>query len=190
MKRLLKWVGIVVGGLLAAILVAGFIVPSQWEVERSIVIEAKPAEIDTWVADLAKWPEWSSFDDQDPEMVMTLEGESTGVGARRSWVSPEMGNGAMWIAETDPGKSVRFKLQMEGMEPFDALFSYEAVDGGTKVVWKDWGDFGSNPFYRLIGSQMDSIVGPTFERGLEQLKAKVEAAPAPETTSPPKDEGD
>ena len=85
-----------------------------------------------------------------------------------------MGDGEQWITESDPSSGVSMKLAVEGME-LDIRFTYTKVDGGTKVTWKDWGDFGSNPFYRLMGTQMESMMGPEFERGLQKLRTQVEA---------------
>jgi hypothetical protein len=169
--KVLKWIGIVVGSLLLLIVVVGFFLSPEWRVERSVVVLAPPAAIHPYVADLAKWKDWSPFDHEDPAMTLEVSSPSEGVGAWRSWKSEKMGNGRMDIVSTDPAKGVGMKLTMEGWDPFGIDFVYEAAgDGATKVTWIDTGKAGANPFHRWMVLAMDSMMGPYFERGLVSLK--------------------
>jgi hypothetical protein len=68
MKKVPKWVGIVVGGLFVLFVVIGFLLPSEWQVSRSIVIDAPPERVHPFVGSLAEWPRWSLFDKEDPDM--------------------------------------------------------------------------------------------------------------------------
>ena len=178
--KVLKWIGIVAVGLLALILVVGFFLPADWRVERSVVVQAPPAVIHPYVSDLAKWPQWSPFDSEDPAMAIEVSTPSEGAGAWRSWKSEKMGDGRMVIVRSDPATGVEMKLTIEGWDSFGIDFVYEATgDGATKVTWIDSGTAGTNPFHRWMMLSVDSMLGPYFERGLASLKALAENSAAP-----------
>ncbi len=171
----MKWFKRLAIGALALVLillVVGLIMPSAWTVSRSRVIAATPTEIHTYVGDWDKWPEWSPFENEDPGMVITVEGVGTGVGAKRSWTSESMGAGSQTITATDPEKGMSFVLAMDGME-MQGEIAYEVVPEGTRVTWTDRGDMGGNPFMRLFVPMLEGMLGESFERGLVDLDAAV-----------------
>jgi hypothetical protein len=51
----------------------------------------------------------------------------------------------------------------------------EPAAAGVKVVWVDAGELGMNPVHRWFGLFLDRIIGPDFERGLNNLKRLAEA---------------
>ncbi len=163
--------------LLAIVIgLGGFLVPADWEVTRSIVIDAQPAAIHAQLDNLRNWEAWSPFDKEDPEMVVTYDKQVAGVNAHRSWKSEEMGDGNMTIVKSDPAKGVEYDIAIDGFSPFKGEFSFEQVDGGTKVTWRDWGNMGNNPLHRWMALLMESMMGSTFETGLADLKRTVEAS--------------
>jgi hypothetical protein len=173
--KVLKWIGIVVGTLLLLVVVIGLFLPADWRVERSVVIRAAPETIHPWIDDMAKWKQWSPFDSEDPAMTMQVSNPSAGVGAWREWKSEKMGDGRIDVVRSDPAKGVWMKLTMAGWDSFGIDFVFEpAGDGATKVTWIDAGKAGANPFHRWMVQGLDSMMGPTFERGLASLKGLVE----------------
>ena len=93
-------------GLLCAgvvfLLVSAFL-PSDYEIERELVIAAEPSELFEAVADLRSWPDWSAWRrDADPEAEWTIEGEP-GPGQVMQWSGPELGAGRLeWVAAEAP----------------------------------------------------------------------------------------
>lgn len=176
MRKSLKVAAVVVGALVVVFVGGAYLVPSRWEVARSRVIPAPPAEVHAYVGDFAKWPAWSPFDTVDPTMRLVVDGPSAGVGARRSWTSEEMGNGSQTIVASDPSKGAAFDLTIEGFPTFRVDFAYEpAPGGGTKVTWSDRGEMGMNPVHRWFGLFMEPMMGDTFEKGLADLEKAVVA---------------
>jgi hypothetical protein len=173
MKTWMKVTGCVVLGLVVVVVGGGFLISPKWEVVRSRVIPAKPAEIHAYVGDFAKWPVWSPFEKEDPEMVITVGEKTTGVGAKRSWKSDKAGNGTQTITASDPETGASFLLEMEGWEGFHADIVYQPVKDGTRVTWCDRGDMGANPIFRWMGLFMDGMVGKAFEEGLANLETAV-----------------
>ncbi len=194
----LKKVKLVLASLVAvmvAVIVIGFCLPSQWKVERSIVIKAPPAMIYPYLANLKYgWPQWSAFDSEDPDIQYTYLGPDEGVGARRNWVSKRMGKGTQVITRADIMTGVEFELRRESGSSnsngnsnsdgnrnsnefnFAGKFSFapEARES-TRVTWVDYGDVGGSLRFRYMGGMMDQTMGKSLETSLAKLKEKVEA---------------
>jgi hypothetical protein len=174
-KKALKIVAWVVGGLLVVFFGGGLLLSPKWEVTRSRVIAAKPEAIHAYVGDLAKWSAWSPFEKEDPAMVVEYGQPSSGVGAKRSWRSEKMGNGSQTIVASDEAKGTTYSLEIEGFAPFEGVFAYQPAAGGTTVTWTGRGDVGGNPVHRWFAAMTDVMMGPSFERGLADLDAVVTA---------------
>ena len=65
LKKTLILLSIMVGLLLGI----GFMLPSSFSVERSLIIEAKPTAIYPWVANLKKWPRWDPWGKADKDLA-------------------------------------------------------------------------------------------------------------------------
>lgn len=169
----LKFLGV---ALLLFVLTCGvlvFTVDSEFDVERSIVIDAAPAQVHAHIDDFDKWAAWSPFDKADETVVYTPGATSSGVGASRSWTSEASGSGSQTITKSDPEQGVWMDLVLEG-DPAELAFTFEPVDGGTKVTWHD--HFHLDGGMKLLGLVLDPLVlGPMFEQGLADLKEVVEA---------------
>jgi hypothetical protein len=175
MRKWMKWTLGVVGGLALVVVGGGLLLPSKWGVTRSRVIPAPPAAIHAYVGDFAKWPQWCPFDREDPTTRIALGATTSGVGGSRSWTSDRMGNGSQTITRTDPERGVAMRLDIDGFPPFEGEFAYETVAGGTNVTWTDRGDVGASPINRWFALFCESMMGPTFEKGLADLDAAVVA---------------
>lgn len=163
--------------LAALVFLVGYLLPSQWQVSRSIVINRPPQVIYPLVGDFKHgWPQWSDFDYEDPGIQYNYSGPNLGVGASRSWISAKMGNGSQTITTADPATGVHFELKMENTNfGLNGTISFEPGGTGTKVTWTDFGNTGNNIFFRYMASMMDRIMGNTFDRSLAKLKEKAEA---------------
>jgi hypothetical protein len=84
-------------GLLVLMLLAGFFMPKDWKVRRTISIRATPEAIHAQVADLSRWPEWMPWMAEDPQMTVSFEGEPTRVGSVMRWRSEKMGDVALTL---------------------------------------------------------------------------------------------
>jgi hypothetical protein len=169
--------GLLIGlGLILVLLLSSYLLPSQWKVERSILINAFPKKIYPYVADLkGGWPQWSAFDHEDPNIQYTYSGAASGVGSQRSWISKKMGNGSQIITQADAQKGVEFELRMADTNyVLKGKLAFEADGAVTRVTWTDWGQSGNHPVYRWMSFFMDSFMGSAFERSLEALKKKAE----------------
>ncbi|GGD68536.1 SRPBCC family protein [Lacimicrobium alkaliphilum] len=163
--------------LLLLILVGiGFVLPSEFRVQRDIVIEATPQQVYARLEDLRKWQDWGVWFKRDPDMQLRYEGPDSGIGMRSVWQSDAEGSGQMEIIAAEPNKRLVYSLYFPEYEMGSTgEFILTEQDGGTKVTWQDYGDVGPNPFMHYMALMMDSMIGPDFETGLENLKTLVES---------------
>lgn len=175
--RVLKWIfGIVV--VLGLVFVGGaYLLPREVTVARSMEMDASPDQIFPHINSLKAAAEWSPWLGIDPEMKATYSGPDEGVGAKLAWSSehPNVGNGAQEIVASVPGERVETALDFGEMGTAKALFVLSEAGAGTDVTWSLVADMGNNPVGRWMGLAMDGMVGADYEKGLNSLKALVEA---------------
>lgn len=156
----------------------GLLLPSQWKVERSTVVNAAPEKIYPYVANFKiGWPQWSAFDEEDPTLQYHYTGPEVGAGATRSWASKKRGDGWQKIEKADVATGITFTLDMPG-NSFHMLgvIAFQPEGKLTKVTWTDSGEAGMNPLSRYMMLFMDKMMGKTFEKSLAKLKQLAESA--------------
>jgi hypothetical protein len=164
----------------AAALPSGVASPKTYVVERRTVVAAPPDRVRAELDDLRRWQGWSPWEGLDTDLQRTYTGPPSGPGAAYAWTgNKKAGRGRMEVRSSTP-EAVSVDVVFE--KPFPSAststFSLLPSGGSTEVVWSM---VGPRPLVlRLLGPviSMDKIVGKDFERGLAQLKARAEAAPA------------
>jgi len=146
-------------------------------VQRSTTIDASPQQVYGHLIDFRKWPQWSPWEEMDPNASKTYSGAESGVGAQYSWKgNRKVGMGSMEI--TDAKQDAKIDIALEFLKPFKASntseFTLKQAGSGTEVTWSMTGQ--KTLMTRIIGifKSMDSMVGPDFEKGLAKLKAAAE----------------
>ena len=173
--KLLRIVAIVAGVATAAVVGVGFLLPSDYGAERSIVVAAPPEVVFDQVNDLRKNEAWSPWKAKDDTMAITYSDEPVGEGAWYSWTSKNSGSGKLVITRSVRGEALETSLDFAEQGKAQGYWKFEAVDGGTKVTWGLRGNSGMNVAGRYMGLMMDRFVGPDFEDGLARLKRECEA---------------
>jgi len=160
-------------GAILLLLVILFFIPASYTVERSIVIKADAAAIFPHINSLQKWPNWSAWNKETyPTMVYTYEGPEEGVGAVSKW-TVDSDDGMMKITKSDPMTGIHYDLSFDhGKMNSSGSLTFESVDGGTKVIWKNGGDASL-----LFKPMLDGMIGPDFEKGLNKMKSMIESEP-------------
>ncbi|MDO6567535.1 SRPBCC family protein [Alteromonas sp. 1_MG-2023] len=171
----LKKIIISVGVLIALVVLVGFLLPKEYTVERSILIDAQPGEIYPDVVDLRAWQDWGVWFQRDPSMEIDYTGPDRAIGMKSSWKSASEGKGEMKITDLEHNSKVVYTLMFPEWE-METTGSLELIPSGdaTRVTWRDSGDVGNNIISRYFALMMDGMIGPDFEMGLENLKTVVE----------------
>ncbi len=150
-------------------------------VERAATIGAPAEQVHEYLADFHRWTEWSPWEDLDPDLRRTYSGPDSGIGAIYEWSgNRKAGEGRMEIIEAvDVAK---LKIALDFLKPFKSsstiAFDLQPEGGTTRVTWTMVGP--KTLVIRAMGlfKSMDKMVGPDFEKGLEQLKAVAEQSDA------------
>jgi hypothetical protein len=151
-----------------------------YEVERRRHIASPPGPILERLVDFRRWPGWSPWEDVDPDLRRRYAGAEAGVGAVYEWEgNRKAGKGRMEIVEVD-ATSVTIDLRF--LKPFRSHSSSRFVvvpeAAGSEVTWRMTGE--NTTMLKVMGifTSMDAVIGPDFEKGLDRLRADVEASEA------------
>ena len=149
-----------------------------YTVVRAITIDAPTERVRAFVNDFHLWPQWSPWEDIDPDMRRTFSGPDAGVGAGYAWEgNRKAGKGSMTVTG-DTAKQVDIDLHFE--KQFAAHNRIELVleprgEHSTAVEWSMNGELGGVMSVVSLFKSMDSMIGPDFDKGLAQLKRAAEA---------------
>ena len=170
MKKIL--IGLVV--IIVILVVVGFLLPTEYEVNRYIVIDAKPSKIHDLVGDLKRWEDWMTWKDEDPSIEITFGKKTTGVGARQTWTGKE-GVGEIVFTSSDSKRGVEYDMSFEqGRYTSLGSILYEEMGKSTRVTWAMKGDWP----VPVVGGYMvllfTPMIGESFEKSLSNLKSRVE----------------
>lgn len=172
----------VVGALAALgalVLGVGVLLPGTWSAERSVVVDAPADSVFGWVAEPRRWDRWTAWSDVES----TFSGPERGKGATRSWDDPYMGDGTFTVTASTAPSRLEYRVSVQGgsMVTRGAFEIDGGADGGTRVTWRESGDFGWNPLMGYAALNMDRIQGVELERGLARLKALAETGAVPDS---------
>ena len=159
--------------ILAALLILiAFFLPSKVHVERSLKIDTPAKIVYNQVIDLHSWDKWAVWNQIDPEMKVEYIKSGVGVNSGYSWTSehPRVGNGTLMITAAMPYDSIANTMDFNEQGIAKAYFLFKEDGNSTTVTWAFDTDLGLNPIARWFGLMMDKMIGPDFEKGLENLK--------------------
>lgn len=182
MKTIKKIITVIV--IIAALVaVMGIIAPKEYNIERSVYVNADKDLIFSQISNLKNAEKWSPWSDYDPDMITTFEGEDGTVGSKSKWVgNEEVGKGEQVITKIEDGS--RVEVEITFIEPWEAVNTgYTNVEQAGDSVKVTWGFVGSNPFpgnIMALFMNMDDMLGKDFEKGLGKLKTLCENMPKPE----------
>ena len=157
--------------LLGGLLIVGWMLPGSWSAEAERVIDAPADSVFARVASPRRWDEWTPW----PVIPFSYEGPESGPGARRRWDTPDVGAGSFTITDAQPPTLVRYQVELSGERtPTVGSFSLEETAEGTRVTWREEGDFGGNPVLGWAALAMRKRHGGELELRLDSLAAAAE----------------
>lgn len=176
MKQLFKGL-LILAALLVLFLVVGMMLPEKLQVERHIIIQAPAAQVYPYVSDFHLFNEWSPWAKIDPDIQFRYEGAERGQGAIVHWRSEHarVGRGSQKITAAIPNESMKSILAIDGLGKAYSGFRLQDKQGATEVIWSFDVGFGYNIPGRIMGLLMEDELGTYYERGLINLREKVEA---------------
>ncbi|MEJ6000670.1 SRPBCC family protein [Paucibacter soli] len=173
--KILKWLVILLVGLIALLYAGGLALSSKFTVSRSLQIQAPPDKVYALVVNPRHWAQWSVWHARDPQMQIDYSGPESGAGAVWAWKSKTEGDGRMSFTAAEPGLRVAYDLYFPDFGTTSGgELRFQAVNGGTQVSWVMNGDMGKNPLFHWMALFADGMVGKDFEAGLSKLKTVAE----------------
>lgn len=164
-------------GLIALVLVAAMFMSKDMHYEKSITIDAPKEVVWKRIASLNEVHNWGPWKDIDPKASNTWEGQNGAIGSKHCWKgNKEVGEGCQTLTALKENERVDMELQfMSPRNSTAASFITLGDDGGkSKVTW----GFDSKmpwPFNLMkVFMNMDKMMGPPFEKGLNNLKTIAE----------------
>lgn len=159
-------------GILVALVIAGFVIKTDFQTERSVTIDADKETVYAVLGDFNKFTEWNPWGKLDSNMTYTVEGEPGTEGHSYSWTSDnrEVGTGTMSITYMNEN-TIAINVGFEGQDDVESGYTIEETDAGTMVTW--WAD-GDVPMILGLFLDMDAMIGEKYESGLSDLQAMIE----------------
>ncbi len=186
--RVLKWLAIALVALVAGVVGVGLLLPDHVHVERSVIVNTKPATAYVVLNGFRQFNRWSPWAELDPNAQYSIEGPLLGVGAKSSWVSedPNVGAGSQEIIEAVPYERIRVRLVFSGFDSENyATYQLTPEGEGTRIVWAYDSTFHGDLMGRYFGLMMDKFIGADYEKGLAKLKPLLESLPQDDLTAMP-----
>ncbi len=177
MKKVLRFLGVLLLVIIAGIIILGLVAPKDITVERTLAINAPKEVVAAEMFSFNNFKNWNPWLAYDPNTKQEVTGEDGKQGAKYSWSSDEIGNGEMIMAEVTPEK-VHYTMTFFnpwGNSDADGDWRLEdAENGQTKVVWtlNTHVGFPFNGIMMALG--MSSNLEKDFEKGLQNLKQVAE----------------
>ncbi len=176
--KVLKWIGIILVSFIAIALIASLILPRKIHVERSVEINAPKEKVFDYLVHFEKFVTWSPWQEIDPDLHYDISDDG-GVGAQYHWAGNEdVGEGEMTITRISGMDTVW--VHLEFIKPFkstsETYYALEENENGTKISWGFDAEYGIPMNLILAVSGMKKALGADLEKGLAQLKERVEAS--------------
>ena len=140
MKKVLS---IIAGLIILAVIgiaVLIFVTPTDFEVEREVVINKPKAEVFSYLKMLKNQNEWGPWTKRDPNVKLSYTGTDGEVGFVSKWDSEheQLGVGEQEIKKIADGERIDYELRF--IKPWESksdayMITEEAGDGKTKVRW-------------------------------------------------------
>jgi effector-binding domain-containing protein len=182
--KILKIIGLSTVGLIFLIVIVSFFLPGTSHVERSIIIQSEASVPFSLVNNLTEWRQWSPWHKLDTGMTIVYSEPSDGEGASYTWKSAndQVGAGKLTIVKSVPDELIETLMEFEGMGTSKGSFKFEQTAEAVKVTWTMDSDGKDIPWAMKIPSKYfclfaDGMVGPYFEKGLNDLKTISETTP-------------
>ncbi len=149
---------------------------NTYEVSRTKIMHAPIEVVYDNVNDFKNWPTWSPWLEKDTLAELSYSDITFGKDASYSWKSndKEVGEGSMTTIESVSFRSILQKITF--LKPWESesevSWSFKPVSEGTEVTWSMKGEmsFGEKAYMAFNGG-MDKMVGPDYEKGLDNLDA-------------------
>lgn len=173
---MIKSIAIVLVVLIVGLLAYATTRPDTFAIQRSITINATPAQLHPLLTDLRQLNTWNPYARKDPNIQLSYRGAASGPGAAYDFKGDKnVGSGSITINDVQPTK-ITMTLDMTAPMACHNTIEYTLQPRGNQTE-VTWAMHGPSPYIaKLMGVvfNVDRMVGQDFETGLASLKARAE----------------
>ena len=173
--KLLKILGIILAIIVAVLIVLILAMPTKYNVERSIVIDAPGNIVYDQVRLFENFVKWSPWSALDPNMSYEITQPDGTVGSVYSWSGNDsVGIGSLEIISiTDDRIDQRLTFSAPWEAHDDAYYTFKDTPEGIQVTWGLDGNLPRPTNIFGLFMDMENMIGGDYEKGLSNLKARV-----------------
>lgn len=177
--KALKIIGLSILGIVALALIVALFVDGKYQVERDVTINKAKQQVFDYVKYLKNQNEFSVWAKIDPAMKTEFRGQDGTVGFVSAWDSqnPKAGKGEQKIIKMADGERIDYEIHfIKPMESTDyAFLEFKALnDSTTNVKWCFHGKMNYPMNLMLLGMDMEKMLAPDLQNGLNNLKGILE----------------
>jgi hypothetical protein len=164
--------------IIAALLLAGLVIPKGIKATRSVIINKPVSEVFNYIKYLRNQHNYSKWAAMDPNLKNEYRGTDGTVGFVNHWIgNKQVGEGEQEITGITEGKELKSDLRF--IKPFKsfakAVITTDAIDANsTKVTWGFESEMNYPMNVMKLFMNMENRVGDDFAIGLNNLKALME----------------
>lgn len=172
MKKVAKIVLLAILAMILLFLVLALLVPNEFQVEESIIINVPKSKTLNYMADFNNYHEWNPWQDRDAEIKVIIAGSSGEVGSTYRWSgNKDAGKGIMEIRSITNNQ---VDIDLRFIEPWETesftQYRFEVTEGGTRVYWSMKGSMPYPMNIMNLFSVMDNAIAKEYRKGLEAVK--------------------
>ena len=166
-------------GIFASIaLITGIalLLPSSYQVEREVFIQAPPRQVFEQINTLTHWPNWAFAGWGKERPSFSFSGPMDGQGAICTWQNGR-GSGRVEIISSTPFEQIQMRTMLNGGAIIsESNFQLLSQEGGTLLTMEEKGDVGFKLQTRLLIAlgKVEESLGERYEVALQALKAHCE----------------
>lgn len=179
--KIVKILLVIIAILFAVVLITGALLPKNYKVARSIVINAEKTEIWEILSKFKNNNKFSPWYEKDTTAKYTFNGVDGEVGCTFEWNgNKEVGSGIQTRKSQKENEEIVNTLKF--LKPWESeaisRFLLKDTSGATQVTWTLEGEAGlfARTFMFFMGG-MDKAIGADYEKGLKKLKEVCESGP-------------
>ncbi len=171
--RLVKMFSFVLLGLFAVVTIIGLLIPSSVKISRGVIVNADSATLFRALSDVKQWNQWLPWITTDSGAIVQLSPVTNQPGSFFRWQGVRYKSAGTISIKEIKNDEILLLHELQGMNKADGGFRIRST--GTKgevteVLWYMEYKLKWYPWERFYGIFVDHIIGPAFEKGLEQLK--------------------
>ena len=164
-------------GLISSLLIVPALLPSQIEVKRDILVNTTQAEAYSYLVNLESWKEWSPWLEKEPSAEFSFSGIPGVVGGFTTWKGQEIGEGKQTLVVLEEPEYIETQLEFFSPQKSEAIGFIQIEEKGEQTHLS-WGMVAKldYPLGRIFGLFIESSISPDFEKGLQNLKERLESS--------------